>query len=149
MAALDAGLDVDRVNGTKGNFLANTLYSVNQTKAFLIEVFEDDGSTAVALTAQDGGDSTTGISGQLVEAIIREVQPLMYMAAPSGDTNAIYVIVDGHAVDATTLQTRIRNLGKLENTTQRNFVSSDGDGTTTTLDIGGTTVTLGTAITVA
>jgi hypothetical protein len=147
MAALDAGLDVDRINGST-QFLANTLYSVAQLKAFLVEVFEDDGTTPVVLTAQDGGDGTTGVSGQLVEAIIRECQPLMYMAAPSGDTNAIYMICDGHAVDETTLQTRIRQLGAVSST-QRNFVSSDGDGTTTTLDIGGTTVTLGTAITVA
>ena len=147
MAALDASLDVDRIHGST-KFVANTLYSVNQTAAYLIQVFEDDGSTPVVLTAQDGGDGTIGVSGQLVEAIIREVQPLMYMAAPSGDTNAIYIIVDGHAVDAATLQARIRQLGAISGD-QRNFVSSDGDGTTTTLDIGGTTVTLGTAITVA
>ena len=147
MALLDAGLDVDRIHGST-KYVANTLYSVNQTAAYLIQVFEDDGSTPVVLTAQDGGDGTTGVSGQLVEAIVREVQPLMYMAAPSGDTNAIYVIVDGHAVNAATLQARIRQLGAISGD-QRNFVSSDGDGTTTTLDIGGTTVTLGTAITVA
>ena len=147
MAALDAGLDVDRINGST-KFVANTLYSVANLQAFLVQVFEDDGSTPVVLTAQDGGDGTTGISGQLVEAIIRECQPLMYMAAPSGDTNAIYLIVDGHAVDATSLQGRIRALGAVSSN-QRNFVSSDGDGTTTTIDIGGTTVTLGTAITVA
>jgi hypothetical protein len=147
MAALDAGLDIDRIHGST-NFVANTLFSVTQTAAYLIQVFEDDGSTAINLTAQDGGDGTTGVSGQLIEAIVRECQPLMYMAAPSGDTNAIYMIVDNHAVDAATLQARIRNLGATSSN-QRNFVSSDGDGTTTTIDIGGTTVTLGTAITVA
>jgi hypothetical protein len=147
MAALDAKLDIDRIHGST-NYVATTLYSVANLKAFLVEVFEDDGSTAINLTAQDGGDGTTGVSGQLVEAIVSECQPLMYLAAPSGDTNAIYMIVDGHAVDADTLQARIRNLGATSGT-QRNFVSSDGDGTTTTIDIGGTTVTLGTAITVA
>ena len=147
MADLDAKLDIDRIHGST-KFVANTLFSVNQTAAYLIEVFEDDGTTAINLTAQDGGDGTTGVSGQLVEAIVTEVQPLMYMAAPSGDTNAIYIIVDGHAVDADALQARIRQLGAISGN-QRNFVSSDGDGTTTTIDIGGTTVTLGTAITVA
>lgn len=147
MADLDAGLDFDRIHGST-NFVANTLYSVNQTAAYLIEVFEDDGTTAINLTAQDGGDGTTGVSGQLIEAIVRECTPLIYMAAPSGDTNAIYMVVDGHAVDADTLQARIRQLGAI-NGNERNFVSSDGDGTTTTIDIGGTTVTLGTAITVA
>ena len=147
MAALDAKLDVDRIHGSK-NYLANTLFSTSNVAAFLVEVFEDDGTTAINLTAQDGGDGTTGVSGQLVEAIVSECAPLMYMAAPSGDTNAIYMIVDGHAVDADTLQARIRQLGAI-NGNQRNFVSSDGDGTTTTIDIGGTTVTLGTAITVA
>ena len=147
MAALDAKLDVDRIHGSK-NYLANTLFSTSNVAAFLVEVFEDDGTTAINLTAQDGGDGTTGVSGQLVEAIVSECAPLMYMAAPSGDTNAIYMIVDGHSVNEASLQARIRNLGAT-NGDQRNFVSSDGDGTTTTIDIGGTTVTLGTAITVA
>ena len=147
MATLDAGLDVDRINGST-NYVADTLYSVGNHAAYLIEVFEDDGTTAINLTAQDGGDGTTGVSGQLIEAIVRECQPLMYQAADTGDTNSIYMIVDGHAVDADILQARIRQLGAI-NGNQRNFVSSDGDGTTTTIDIGGTTVTLGTTIAVS
>ena len=136
---------VTRVNGS-GQFAAGTLYSVAQLDSYLVEVFEDDGTTAIDLTAQDG--LATPVAEQLVEAIVRETGALMYLAGPSGDTNAIYLIVDGHAVDADALQARIRNLGAVSGD-QRNFVSPDGDGTTTTIDIGGTTVTLGTAITVA
>ena len=44
-----------------------------------------------------------------MEAIIREVQPLMYYSA--GTAQTITVIVDGHAVNAATLQARIRNMG--------------------------------------
>jgi hypothetical protein len=136
---------VTRVNGS-GQFEATVLYSTAQLKAVVVQVFEDDGSTAIALSAQDG--LTTGVAEQLVEAIVRECAPLMYLAGPAGDTNSIHMIVDGHAIDAASLQSRIRNLGAASSN-QRNFVSQDGDGTTTTIDIGGTTVTIGTAITVA
>ena len=134
-----------RVNGS-GQFAAGTLYSVVQLDSYLVEVFEDDGTTAIDLTSQDG--LATPVAEQLVEAIVRETGALMYLAGPAGDTNSIHLIVDGHAVNEATLQARIRNLGAA-NGDQRNFVSPDGDGTTTTIDIGGTTVTLGTAITVA
>jgi hypothetical protein len=61
---------------------------------------------------------------------------------PSANAGKIHVVVDGHAVDATSLQARIRALGVVSSN-QRNFVSPDGDGTTTTIDIGGTTVASG------
>ena len=84
-----------RVNGS-GLFATGTLRSVVQLKAFLIDVGAD-------LQAQDDGID------EAVENVIREVQPLMYFT-PTASDGIIHVIVDGHAVDADTLQARIRNL---------------------------------------
>ncbi len=90
-----------RVNGF-GNYTTGTIRSVAQLKAFLITV-KDDSNTAVDLqTLDDGAD-------EMVEAVIREVQPLMYYL-PSSSAGTIHVIVDGHAVDATTLQLRLRKV---------------------------------------
>jgi hypothetical protein len=84
-----------RVNGS-GLYATGTLRSVVQLKAFLIDVGAD-------LQAQDDGID------EAVENVIREVQPLMYFT-PTASDGIIHVIVDGHAVDADTLQARIRNL---------------------------------------
>jgi len=84
-----------RVNGF-GEYAQGTIYSTNQHKAFLIDA-------QAALTTEDDG------AEEAMEAIIREVQPLMYFSAGSAQT--ITVIVDGHSVDAATLQARIRNMG--------------------------------------
>ena len=136
---------VTRVNGS-GQYDNDTLFGVANLKAVLVTVKEDDG-TAVDLGAQDGLGASE-VAEQLVEAIVRECQPLMYyFDDANGSSNTIHMIVDGHAVDAATLQARIRNLGAV-NADERNFVSQDGDGTTTTIDIGGTTAAVGTAITV-
>jgi len=84
-----------RVNGS-GQYATGTIVSVVQLKAFLIDVGAD-------LQAQDDGID------EAVEQVIRELQPLMYFTPTAGD-GIIHVIVDGHAVDADTLQARIRAL---------------------------------------
>jgi hypothetical protein len=84
-----------RVNGS-GQYTTGTLRSVVQLKAFVIDAGAD---------LQDEDD---GID-EAVEEVIREVQPLMYFV-PSASSGIIHVIVDGHAVDADTLQLRIRAL---------------------------------------
>ena len=134
--------EVTRVNG-QTQFATGTQRSVAQLDSYVITVLEDDNSTAIDLQAQDGYNAVTGEphANQLVEAIISELQPVMYFT-PSANAGKIHVIVDGHANDATSMQERIRALGAT-NGTQRNFVSNDGDGTTTTIDIGGTTVATG------
>jgi hypothetical protein len=145
--------EVYRRNGSS-QFVTGTQRSVLQLKSFVITVLEDDGSTAIDLQTQDGYNGVTAsaafgaapYANQLVESIVREVQPLMYNV-PSANAGKIHIVVDGHAVDAATLQARIRALGEASST-QRNFTSQDGDGTTTTIDIGGTTVVEG-SITVA
>ena len=84
-----------RVNGFD-QYTTGTLRTVAQLKAFVIDAGAD-------LQAQDDG------ADEAVELIIREVQPLMYFT-PSASDGIIHVIVDGHAVDADTLQARIRNM---------------------------------------
>lgn len=106
-----------RVNGFD-QYTTGTLRTVAQLKAFVIDVGAD-------LQAQDDG------ADEAVEQVIREVQPLMYYAV-SDTSGVIHVIVDGHAVDADTLQARIRNM-------------DTGSG----YRFNAATVTLGTSITVA
>ncbi len=107
-----------RYNGSYGNYAQGTLRSVYQLKAFLIDA-------QAALTTQDA--DSAGEVDQAVEAIIREVQPLMYYSASTAQT--ITVVVDGHAVDAATLQARIRAMG-----------------TVNSFDLSSATVTLATAL---
>jgi hypothetical protein len=106
-----------RVNGS-GQYTTGTLRSVVQLKAFVIDAGAD------LQTEDDGID-------EAVEEVIREIQPLMYFVPSAGD-GIIHVIVDGHAVDADTLQARIRAL-------------DTGAG----YRFNAATVTLGTSITVA
>jgi hypothetical protein len=108
-----------RVNGF-AQYTTGTLRSVYQLKAFIIDAGGD-------LQDEDDG------ADEAVEAIIREVQPLMY-SVPSASSGIIHVIVDGHAVDATSLQARIRALGAIG---------------PNSYDATGATVTLGTAIVVS
>ncbi len=89
-----------RVNGSYGNYTQGTIYSVVQLKAFLIDA-------GGSLAAQDA--DAAGEVDQAMEALIREVQPLMYYS--TGTDGTVTVIVDGHAVDADTLQARIQALG--------------------------------------
>lgn len=121
-----------RYNGSFGNYSTGTLRTVAQLKAFLITV-KDDSNTAIGLTAEDA--DAAGEVDQLVEAIIREVQPLMYFTSAAGSANTIHVIVDGHAVDADTLQARVRAVVAGD----QGHLAADND----------STVTLGTSITVA
>ena len=92
------------------------LFSVMQFKAFVI----DCGAT---LAAQGG-------VGGAIEAVFREVQPLMFQSV--GTSGVVHVIVDGHAVDATTLAARIQALGTVNG-----------------YSFAGATVTLGTTVTVS
>jgi len=92
---------VTRINGF-GQYTTGTIRTVAQLKAFLITV-KNDGNTAVDLQSLDDG------ADEMVEAVIREVQPLMYYL-PSDNSGTIHVIVDGHAVTASSLQDRVRRI---------------------------------------
>lgn len=110
-----------------GSFVAPTLYTTADYKAFLITV-KDNGGNAIDISAEDDG------ANEVVEAVMREVSPLMYQTA--NDTSGkIYVVCHGHGVDAASLQIRLRALG-----------TSVGPNTK---DVSGTTVGLGTSMVIA
>jgi hypothetical protein len=121
-----ATYDFTPVNG--GSKTVGTLESYAQLKAFVITI-KNDSNTAIDLRANDGA------YGSNYELIIRELQPLL-ASAPNDDTGVIHVIVDGHAVDADSLQARLRALVV-------------GLGLGTTVAGNDTTVTLGTSFVVA
>ena len=85
-----------RVNGGTGAH--GTQGSVMQLKGFEIDAI-------VSLAAKAGVDST-------IEAIVREFQPLMYVS--TGTAGKIFMIVDGHAVDAASMELRLRALGTVD-----------------------------------
>ena len=112
---------VTRVNGF-GNYLTTGgLRSTAQLKAYLIDAGGD-------LRGEDDA------AEEAVEALIREVSPLMYdiVNDASGKVN---VIVDGHHGDAASLQARIRHMG--DSVGGNNY------------DFSGATVTLGSNIVVS
>jgi hypothetical protein len=108
-----------RYNGSFGNYAQGTIRTTVQLKAFII----DAGATLADQDADSAGEVD-----QALEAIIREIQPLMYYSA----TDKVHVIVDGHAVDADTLQARIRAMGTIN-----------------TYDLSGATVALASSLTLA
>lgn len=110
-----------RYNGSFGNYAQGTIYSVAQLKAFII----DAGAT---LATQDA--DAAGEVDQAMEALIREVQPLMHYS--TGADGTVTVICDGHAVVASALQERIRAMG-----------------TVNSYDFSGATVTLASSLTAA
>lgn len=93
-----ATYDVTPANG--GTNAVGTLEAVAQHKAFLITI-KDDSNTAIDLRANDAA------YGSAYDLILREIQPLMAFA-PDGATGVIHVIMDGHGVDAASLQARLR-----------------------------------------
>ena len=85
-----------------GNYAQGTVYGVAQLKAFLVTV-ENASNVAQSLAAEDDA------ANEVMEAIMREVQPLMYYS--TGTDGTITVVCDGHATTAADIQVRIRALG--------------------------------------
>jgi len=112
----------------------NTLYTPG-CNLFLITVKDSAGPTAIDLTDEDDAVE------EVVEAIVKEISPLAYFTV-NGSNGIMYVVMDKNINDASELQARIRTIGK------------DADPATTTsigpndIDISGTTVALGTGMTV-
>jgi hypothetical protein len=85
-----------RTNGGTGAH--GTTVSVAQLKAFEVDALVD-------ISAKAGINST-------IEAIVREFQPLMYVS--TGTAGKIFMIVDGHGVDAASMQIRLQDLGTVD-----------------------------------
>ena len=50
--------------------------------------------------------------GSTIESIVQQLQPLMYVS--TGTAGKIFMIVDGHASDAASLQVKLRALGTVD-----------------------------------
>ena len=85
-----------RYNGNTGAH--GTQGSVMQLKCFEVDAL-------VSLAAK-------GAIGSTIETIVREFQPLIYVS--TGTAGKIFMVVDGHAVDAASMQIRLRNLGTVD-----------------------------------
>jgi hypothetical protein len=88
-----------------------TLFSVVQLKAFVI-------------TCGGGTLASQGGLGGAIEAVFREIQPLMFESTSTG--GVIHVVVDGHTVTAASLKVRIDALGTVNGYT---FSSTVTEGT--------------------
>ena len=93
--------EVTRVNpvaGSGSGFDHGEQYSVAQLQGFEL----DAGAT---LAAKDG-------IGGFIETVVREFQPLMYKS--TGTAGKIFMICDGHAVDAASMQVRYQAMGTID-----------------------------------
>lgn len=104
---------VTRVNGTKAT--VGTLYNPN-CNLYLITVLTAV-PAAVNLQLQDGVDSDgagadAGGADQVVEMIVKELNPLAYFV-PAASNGEIYVVMDKAINDATSIRDRIRNLSPI------------------------------------
>jgi len=88
-----------------------TLFSVAQLKSFTI-------------TCGGGTLASQGGIGGAIEAVFREVQPLMFQSVST--SGVIHMIVDGHAVTAASLQARIIALGTVNGYDFSGAVATDG-----------------------
>ena len=85
-----------RVNGGTGAH--GTQGSVMQLKCFEVDALVDI--------------SAKGAIGSTIETIVREFQPLIYVS--TGTAGKIFMVVDGHGVDAASMQIRLRALGTVD-----------------------------------
>ena len=74
-----------------------------QGSVMQLQCFEVD--ALVSLAAKGGVDST-------IEVIVRELQPLIYVS--TGTAGKIFMVCDGHAVNAASMQIRVRALGTVD-----------------------------------
>jgi hypothetical protein len=88
--------EVTRVSGT--GFDHGVQYSVAN-----LQGFELDAGTSLA--AKDG-------IGGFIETVVREFQPLMYKS--TGTAGKIFMICDGHAVNAASMEDRLQAMGTVD-----------------------------------
>lgn len=106
-------LTVPRINGSATK--VGTLYNVN-SNLYLITV-KIAGGTAINLQNEDSYiDSSTQLADGVLEAIIKEINPLAYWA-PDDASGKIHVVMDKAINDAIELRTRIRRTVGVRNIT--------------------------------
>jgi len=116
------GMDFTRVNG-----LRNTVGTLYQDMVNLFKITVRTAvPAAVDLRAEDDAID------EVVEAIVRELNPLAFFVVDDG-SGVIYVIMDKHINDSAELQVRIRRIGKDSGATTTSIGPND-------IDISGTLV---------
>ena len=93
MATVTKKTDTKPVHGTT--------YSVANLQGFEIDCLVDI--------------SGKGGQGSTIEAIVNEFQPLMYVS--TGTAGKIFMICDGHAVDAASMEDRLQAMGAVDSIT--------------------------------
>jgi len=85
-----------------GNRTVNALYADNSHKAYVVTVrsTSNGDNTAVDLQGNDGAN------GSIFDTILRELNPAMAFGKNATD-GVIYLIMDGHHNDATSIAARI------------------------------------------
>jgi hypothetical protein len=105
VAAYTNGAGVDASGHTH-----SVLFSVAQLKAITVDC-------GGSLAAQGG-------IGGAIEAVFREVQPLMFES--TGTSGVIHLVVDGHANTAASIQARIIALGTVNGYSFASASATDG-----------------------
>lgn len=104
----------ERVNGYLNNFLADdVMKSTSDLKAIKLTLRSTSNgtNTAIDLRDKDGDGSNPPEADQLVEVVIKELSPLLYVV-DNAATGVIHMVVHGHNVDAAQIKARIVGISK-------------------------------------
>jgi hypothetical protein len=106
-----------RINGYFGNFTADGLLkSTSDLKMFRLTLrsTSNGSNTAIDLQDKDGDNAATASTteaDQLVELVIKELNPLMYQTNAAA-TGVMFALVHGHNVDAAQIKARIVGMSR-------------------------------------
>jgi hypothetical protein len=130
---------VTRVSGVEAT--AGTLYAVN-CNLFLLTVKKADGSSIDLRTEDESTNNGIDVYiDGVVEMILKELNPLAYQVTNSS-AGTIHLVMDKNAT-AADMQTRVRRVGLNPNDDFSTVLGSNS------IDVSGSTVALGTSLTVA
>lgn len=105
--------EFQRINGYFGNFLADGLLkTTSDLKMFRLTLRSTSNGSNTAIDLQDkDGDTALTDADQLVELVIKELNPLLYQANAAA-TGVMYILVHGHNVDAAQIKVRLVGMSR-------------------------------------
>jgi len=102
----------ERVNGYLNNFLADdVMKSTSDLKAIKLTLRSTSNGTNTAIDLRDKDGDGSNEADQLVEVVIKELSPLLYVV-DNAATGVIHMVVHGHNVDAAQIKARIVGISK-------------------------------------
>ena len=102
----------ERVNGYLNNFLADdVMKSTSDLKAIKLTLRSTSNGTNTAIDLRDKDGDGSNEADQLVEVVIKELSPLLYVV-DNAATGVIHMVVHGHNVDAAQIKARIAGISK-------------------------------------